>query len=381
VQDAGEAGIAGVVLNLHRAGTDGACDTADDVFVASDTTDSGGMYLFDPLPMGIYCVLVDESTLPADVFLSPGIDEPHGPIDLGPGEDYLGADFGYYPGGSIGDFVWLDEDRDGEQDSEPGIPGVVVNLHGAGADGLCSTADDVMLSSDTTDSLGKYLFDPLPIGIYCVDVDESTLPVGLNLSIGIQEPHGPIDLGPWEDYLIADFGFAYPDLDITKSVDTEDVDWPDCVHRYEDLTYTVIVVNNGPGPADGVVVTDEISEYLEYIRLNTSKGTVVWNSGTRTVTANIGHLDEGESATITIIAQAMFIPTAELVEESLYIYDFAEVDFIGEPGPERSNEVETYLAYFCVGEIPEPSTVILMGSGLMGLAGYARLRLRRRRRE
>jgi len=372
VQDASENGIAGVVVNLYEAGPDGIGGTADDILVGSATTDASGFYLFDPLPMRVYWVDVVESTLPTDVFLSPGIVEPL-LVNLGPGEDYLAADFGYYPGGSIGDFVWLDEDRDGEQDAgEAGIADVAVNLLDAGADGLCDTADDVLLDSGVTDADGLYIFDPLPIGAYCVDVDESTVPVGLNLSFGIQEPHGPITLGAWEDYLNADFGYAWPEIVITKAVDKE------YVHRHEDLTFTVTVSSEGPGPADGVVVTDEISEYLEYIRLNTTKGTAVWNSGTRTVTAYIGWLDEGEEVNIAITGRVIDIPTADLPKT---IYDMAVVDFTGGPGPEESNQTETLVVYFAPGEIPEPSTMLLMGSGLLSLVGYAQLQLRRRRRE
>ena len=377
VQDPGEAGMPGVVLNLYDAGADGVCGTVDDTWLDTRTTDSAGAYMFDLLLEGDYCVDVDDTTLLPDLYLSPGLTDPHGPIaldpELDPDEQYLDADFGYYPGGSIGDFVWLDEDRDGEQDAgEAGIADVAVNLLDAGADGLCDTADDVLLDSGVTDADGLYIFDPLPIGTYCVGVDESTVPVGLNLSFGIQEPHGPINLGAWEDYLNADFGYAWPEIVITKAVDKE------YVHRHEDLTFTVTVSSEGPGPADGVVVTDEISEYLEYIRLNTTQGMAVWNSGTRTVTAHIGWLNEGEEVTITITGRVIDIPTADLPKT---IYDMAVVDFTGGPGPEESNETVTEVVYFAPGEIPEPSTMLLMGSGLLSLAGYAQLQLRRRRRE
>ena len=252
----------------------------------------------------------------------------------------------------------------------------LVHIHAVGADGqrleeIEATGDDVLLDSDVTDADGLYLFDPLPIGTYCADVDETTVPEGLNLSFGIQDPHGPISLGAWEDYLDADFGFAYPDLVITKAVDKE------YVHRHEDLVFTVTVSNEGPGPAHDVMVTDEISEYLTYIRLNVTKGTAVWNSGTREVTWSVGTLDEGDVEALTITGRVIDIPTADL---PVTITNVAEVGFGGAPEPEQSNETVTQVVYFVPGEIPEPSTVLLLGSGLLSLAGYAQLRLRRRRR-
>ncbi|MBC8446747.1 MAG: DUF11 domain-containing protein, partial [Chloroflexi bacterium] len=212
VQDAGEAGIPGVVLNLYAAGADGLCGTVDDMYLDTRTTDANGYYLFDLLLAGSYCVDVDEASLAPDLFLSPGMQDPHGPIalnpELDPDEQYLDADFGYYPGGSIGDFVWLDLNGDAVQDAgEAGIAGVTVNLLDAGPDGLCGTGDEVWLDSAVTDADGLYLFDPLPIGVYCVDVDETTLPADVYLSPGIAEPHGPIALDPAEDYLDADFGY------------------------------------------------------------------------------------------------------------------------------------------------------------------------------
>ena len=49
-------------------------------------------------------------------------------------------------------------------------------------------------------------------------------------------------------------------------------------------------------------------------------------------------------------------------------------------GPCGLGELEGAAAVLGVGAefVPEPGTVLLLGSGLMGLAGYAGLRLRRR---
>ena len=148
------------------------------------------------------------------------------------------------------------------------------------------------------------------------------------------------------------------------------------VHRYEDLIFTITVRNDGQGPASNLVISDEISEHLEWIRLNTTRGTALWNSGTRQVTVNVGQLNPGDKLTVTVTGRVVNIPAERL---PVPIRNTAVVDFTG--GQRVSNEVLAEAVYFAPGEIPEPSTILMLGSGLLSLAGYAQLRLRRRRRE
>ncbi len=56
VQDAGEAGVEGVEVTLFDAGDDGEAGTADDVELATQTTDGDGEYFFDGLAAGTYFV-------------------------------------------------------------------------------------------------------------------------------------------------------------------------------------------------------------------------------------------------------------------------------------------------------------------------------------
>ena len=144
------------------------------------------------------------------------------------------------------------------------------------------------------------------------------------------------------------------------------------VHRHEDLTFTITVENSGAGPAYNVVVTDRISELLHYIRLTTTTGSAVWNSGTRWMTAHLGTLGSGESAKITITGTVIDIPSDQLPRT---IRDTAWVDYDG--GQKASNEVLSEAVYFAPGEIPEPSTMMLMGSGLAGMAAFLQRRRRR----
>lgn len=79
--------------------------------------------------------------------------------------------------GSIGDTVFYDTDNSGtESAGDTPIAGVVVNLRGAGFDGIFNTADDILLQ-DVTDANGHYLFENLNLGAYRVTVDTSSAPL------------------------------------------------------------------------------------------------------------------------------------------------------------------------------------------------------------
>lgn len=194
IQDPGETGIDGVELTLYSAGPDGLFWTADDVIVATTTTNADGSYIFDNLPAGAYTVQVTgSSTASHDILASSNYTQtgdpdhfaanmataPAGtagdnkstiPVILAPGDTFVNVDFGYQPqsGASlhaIGDTVWLDMNRDGIQDpSESGIQGVVFGLQNADGDFIATT---------TTNASGQYLFTDLPDGNYTVVVIDS----------------------------------------------------------------------------------------------------------------------------------------------------------------------------------------------------------------
>ncbi len=135
VQDAGEPGLAGVAVELR-----------DSIGTVIDTTstDAAGSYGFVDLAPGDYSVAF---ALPAayqftaadqggddaaDSDADPGSGV-SGTIVLTSGVDDQGVDAGAYRLGTIGDFVWVDLDRDGVQDAgEPGLAGVTANLFDAG---------------------------------------------------------------------------------------------------------------------------------------------------------------------------------------------------------------------------------------------------------
>lgn len=78
---------------------------------------------------------------------------------------------------SVGDYVWVDSNRDGRQDAgEPGIPGVVLTI--TGPDGKPVTdVSGKPVGPVTTDADGRYSFDDLPVlsgdETYTVQIDRS----------------------------------------------------------------------------------------------------------------------------------------------------------------------------------------------------------------
>ncbi len=113
-------------------------------------------------------------------------------------------------GSSVGNRVWLDANANGIDDGEAGISGVRVDLR----HGSCAGA---IVDSKLTSATGAYNFTAIRRGQYCVDVDESTLPVGAVLSGGL-EPHLTSVLTAGQAYNQADFGYRIDNASVGDRV-------------------------------------------------------------------------------------------------------------------------------------------------------------------
>jgi uncharacterized repeat protein (TIGR01451 family) len=85
------------------------------------------------------------------------------------------------------------------------------------------------------------------------------------------------------------------DLAITKS------DSPDPVVVGNQLTYTLVVTNNGPDPATNAVVTDSLPSEVTFVSATSSQGTC---SGSNPVTCQLGTMPVGATVTIVIVVKA-----------------------------------------------------------------------------
>ena len=135
------------------------------------------------------------------------------------------------------------------------------------------------------------------------------------------------------------------------------------------------MTNRGNANATEVKVTDAIPPKLVSPTFTTTKGTISYDPGTRLLTVDIGTLAPGESVSIGISGvtqQAGSEPLPYLITNFGTIY-FKE-------GAPRQSNVVTVEVYAPPTDIPEPGTWLLLGSGLAGLAGYAQMRVRARRK-
>ena len=204
------------------------------------------------------------------------------------------------PPARLGDYVWLDTDRDGQQDAgEPGISGVTVKL-------LDSTGTTV-LQTTTTDGSGLYGFTTAP-GTYVVQFftpagayDKfTTANVGSDVTDSDANPTsgktGPITLVSGQTDLTNDAGLLPIDLELSKTVDNA------TPLVGSNVTFTVTVTNNNTSPgvstATGVTVKDALPAGLSYVSSSASQGS--YSSGTNVWT--VGTLAPGQSVTLSIVA-------------------------------------------------------------------------------
>ncbi|MEO0840416.1 MAG: SdrD B-like domain-containing protein, partial [Cyanobacteria bacterium J06643_5] len=191
-QNEGEPGIPNVEVTLTRPGNDGQLGTPDDT-TDTTTTNDQGIYSFPNVPTGNYTVTVNN---PPDG-LSP-TQTPSNPISLQPGQTFNDADFGFSPEqvGTIGDFVFFDNDGDSTPDGdESGISGITLVLRDGEGNEIATT---------TTDEDGFYNF-VAPPGTYTVTVGNP--PQGLNPTL--TQPN-PVNLQAGQNIDTVDFGFQPP---------------------------------------------------------------------------------------------------------------------------------------------------------------------------
>ena len=157
------------------------------------TTDENGAYQFVGLaPASYRVVIVDPDKgdlaglIPTQAYTGRG--ETQAAVTI-TDASVQGVDFGLVAPATIGDRVWNDEDGNGVDNGEPGVPGVTVIL---------KDASGVEVARTTTDANGNYRFTGLIPGTYTVDIE---VPAGFNAATTSMT----VTVGEGEENLSVDF--------------------------------------------------------------------------------------------------------------------------------------------------------------------------------
>ena len=211
----------------------------------------------------------------------------------------LDQDFSYAGTGSIGHLVWDDENADGVIDAgEAGIPGVTLTATWAGPDGVFGTLDDLVLPSVTTGPDGSYLVPNLPGGLFQVELDPTTLPVGMQPTYDVDSGTmrtATVSLAQGQNRTDVDFGEReVADLMVVKTLPAGALDPGGTV------TFRLTVTNLGPSPSRSVHLVDVLPVGVTF----TSVSGDVWTCSTvaQTVTCDLGAaLDANASVFVDLV--------------------------------------------------------------------------------
>lgn len=130
------------------------------------TTDENGNYQFTGLAPGNYKVSIVDPTTGDLAGLTNtqaynGRNATEASVTIGD-SSVQGVDFGFVKPATIGDRVWNDQDHNGVDNGEPGVPGVTVILKDASGNEVART---------TTDANGNYRFEKVLPGTYSVSIE------------------------------------------------------------------------------------------------------------------------------------------------------------------------------------------------------------------
>jgi uncharacterized repeat protein (TIGR01451 family) len=124
---------------------------------------------------------------------------------------------------------------------------------------------------------------------------------------------------------------APTDLSVTKA------DSPDPVNVGDNLTYVIVVTNHGP-ESTTVTLTDTLPSQVTFVSATPSQGSC---SGTSTVTCNLGTMNNGDSATVTIVVNVPLTTPAGTVLRNTAEVKGTRPEPVPDPHPNTSTQETT----------------------------------------
>ena len=300
IQDAGEPGIADVVINLYDESSQ---------LIATDNTDADGIYGFEGLNPGMYYIEIEypqdltrTQNVLTDLSLNSDLTDANGEgttdlIALTSGTNNLDIDAGLgLAGAEIHGEVWLDLDGDDMQSTtDQLLPGILVKLFNADTD-----AEE---SSTVTNQNGSYTFKPVDNGTYYVRFDITDTLVFVAPAIGAEDVDSDVDdtngIGTTEDITVA-IG------DVVTNIDAGVED------GRSQLSGVVFIDKNGNGLNDATEIN--LDGYT--VNLHAEDGTIVKSAMASTDGTYL----------IEDIGTGMYYLTFEVASE----YEFTQADIPGD---------------------------------------------------
>jgi uncharacterized repeat protein (TIGR01451 family) len=108
--------------------------------------------------------------------------------------------------------------------------------------------------------------------------------------------------------VVSDSGYSYGVAAPSADLSVTQTDLPDPVGRGDNITYTVVVKNNGPSAATAVSLSDVVPSDAKFVSNSGAAGWICTNPPTKgartgTIACTIASLASGASATFTIVVE------------------------------------------------------------------------------
>jgi len=141
-----------------------------------------------------------------------------------------------------------------------------------------------------------------------------------------------------------------------KTVDNTVVDAGD------ELVFEIALNNPTPNPWSDVVITDDLDRYVSFDSVTTTHGAWTYDATSNRVTVTIASLPAGETVTITIYCTVWYRTPPGYEIENIACLTIEGVD-------KGCSGVVVIVVE--EGFVPEMGSLLLLGSGVAALAGYA----------
>lgn len=262
--------------------------TGNGVSAVTVVVDAGGLFT-QTVPPGAFSRSVVAASVPAGFVLTGGNADANGVAAAG--SNWSGY-IGYQGRGAVNGVAFNDVNGNGTREGgEVGLPGVAVTLTPQAAMSIASVDGAIVTLSTTTDVNGNYAFNDVPAANYSLNANA---PAGFVKTTPLPQN---VNVTPASS-TTKDLGFQSPGvLVITKQAQTSGNGNVLGADRL--VTFTLSITNNGAGLLKGVVVTDVLESYLQYVDGSATPAPL----STAPLVWQVGDLQPGQGTSVRFATQ------------------------------------------------------------------------------